>query len=158
MRRLWRLRRPLPYSFVGVVAVVVALTACAPESYISPTPSSTSTPSTDYPPSPIDTITDPSSGLFIDFTVDPVLDEVGSGSAVFELPKVDYKVAFYVTCSPTADYRVDAFGSFVSGDCGDVLRAFGAVPVSGESRTVRLSVPEETTYHVVGIEQERPES
>ena len=125
---------------------------------MSPTPAPTLTPSTDYPPSPIDTITDPSSGLFVDFTVDPVLDETGSGPATFELPEVEHKVAFYVTCSPAADYRVDAFDSFVSGDCGDVLAAFGTIPVSGESRTVRLSVPEETTHHVVGIEQERPES
>ncbi|WP_210096638.1 hypothetical protein [Microbacterium phyllosphaerae] len=118
-----------------------------PASSVSPSPVA------DYPPSPIDTITDPSSGLFVDFTVDAVLDETGSGPATFELPEVDDKVAFYVTCSPTAEYRIDVFDSFVSGDCSDVLAAFGTIPVSGESRTVRLSVPDGAMFHIVGIEQ-----
>lgn len=134
---------------LGAVLVLPALTGCTPILEAGPS----SAPSADYPPSPIETITDSSSGLFVDFTVDPVLDETGSGPATFELPEVDGKVAFYVTCTPTAEYRIDVFDSFVSGDCGDVLAAFGTVPVSGESRTVRLSVPDGAMFHIVGIEQ-----
>lgn len=138
---------------LGAFLALAALTGCTPLSEPAPTTVPSPAPSTDYPPNPIDTITDPSSGLFVDFTVDPVLDETGSGPATFELPEVDGKVAFYVTCSPTAEYRIDVFDSFVSGDCGDVLAAFGTVPVSSESRTVRLSVPDGAMFHIVGVEQ-----
>lgn len=138
----------------GAVLVITALTGCSPTSEPGPSPA----PSVDYPPSPIDTITDPASGLFVDFTVEPVLDETGTGPVTFELPDVDGKIAFYVTCQPAADYRIDAFGSFVSGDCSDVLGAFGAVPVDGASRTVTISVSDETMFHIVGVEQDEPES
>lgn len=151
------------WSAIGAVVLTSALASCSPiPSPLSGTPSpsqiSSSSESMDPPPSPIDTVTDPASDLFVDFTVSPVLDEVGMGSATFELPEAMSEVAFYVTCSPIAEYRIDAFGAFVSGSCGNALQAFGSIPVRGESRTVQLSLPEETMFNIVGIERERPES
>lgn len=134
--------------------MIAVVTGCAPVSEPLPSPA----PSIDYPPNPIDTITDPASDLFVDLAVSPVLEKTGTGPATFALPDVDSAVAFYVTCSPSVEYRIDVFDSFVSGQCGHTLQAFGSIPVSGESRAVRLSLPEETVFYIVGIQEDRSEN
>ncbi len=113
------------------------------------------------PADPLATITDPSSGDFVAEEFTTVLDDRGTGSATFTVPRsaADDDLRFYVACSPDSRFTVTV-GTFFSGQCSQRFQNSGQLPLPEGSGpiSVTLELPDSVDYWLVAISLASPEA
>jgi hypothetical protein len=108
------------------------------------------------PLNPLKSLQDPSSVVFVDTNVHPVLNEQGIGSTTFTFPKPESPdVQFWVNCAPNSHFTVK-MGTLFKAACGTANGASGGIPVKADALVggrlaATLRIPHGVHYWIVGI-------
>ncbi|WP_404444486.1 hypothetical protein LG315_11975 [Microbacterium marinum] len=164
--------RRIPVIALGCAALSVGLAGCVDTAPEQPTPtaSEAATPSVSTEPSrdpvadelqdPLEAPDDPASPDHVPNRPDPVIHGSGYGDAEYDVTWPEgtstSTITFYVACTPDAEYRIDAFGTFFTASCSADFANTGEVPVpAGDTAgTVSLTLPGDNNYVLVGLPNE----
>lgn len=151
---------------VGCIAVLaialssLTLSGCTQSSPKHLKPSSATSSASDKLVDPLSEITDPSSSVFVDKRIVPLLHAQGRGSHTYQIPRPKDSgtdITFYVSCVPQAGFVV-TMHTIYSGECASRFLSSGAFPAGewGDGSTLRiaLKVPRGVRYWLVGVQEE----